>query len=71
VVIQIGVYPAGEEPDQHVIRVAHRVSRTTTVCKVPTKSNLAPAPEMKYWPPAIVQPDRHPGLPHSPSNKPP
>jgi hypothetical protein len=27
--IQIGVHPAGEEPNQHVIRVAPRVSRTT------------------------------------------
>jgi hypothetical protein len=36
--IQIGVHPAGEEPDQHVIRVTLEVSRTTTVCEVPAKS---------------------------------
>jgi hypothetical protein len=30
-----------------------------------------PAPEMKSWLPATVQPGRHPKLPHSPSNKPP
>jgi hypothetical protein len=33
--------------------------------------NWAPAPGMKSWPPAIVQPDRRHGLPHSLSNKPP
>jgi hypothetical protein len=36
--IQISVHPAGEEPDQHIIRVAPWVSRTTTVREVPTKS---------------------------------
>jgi hypothetical protein len=33
-VIRIGVHPAGEESDQHVIRVAPRVSCTTTVREV-------------------------------------
>jgi hypothetical protein len=33
--------------------------------------NRAPALRMKSWLPAIVRPDCHPGLPHSPSNKPP
>jgi hypothetical protein len=37
-VIQIGVHPAGEDPNQHVIHVTPRVSRTTTVREVPTKS---------------------------------
>jgi hypothetical protein len=36
--IQIDIHPAREEPDQHIIRIAPRVSRTTTVCEVPTKS---------------------------------
>jgi hypothetical protein len=40
--IQIGIQLAGEEPNRHVIRVAPRVSRTTTVCKVPTKLKLDP-----------------------------
>jgi hypothetical protein len=40
--IQICVYPAGEEPDQHVICLVSRVSRTTTVREVPTKSKLSP-----------------------------
>jgi hypothetical protein len=37
-VIQIGVYPAREELDQHVVRVTSQVSCTTTVHEVPTKS---------------------------------
>jgi hypothetical protein len=40
--IQIGVHYTGEELDQHVVHVASRVSRTTTVCKVPTKSKSDP-----------------------------
>jgi hypothetical protein len=38
--IQIGVYTAGEESDQHVIHMAPWVSRTTTIHKVPTRSKL-------------------------------
>jgi hypothetical protein len=38
VVIQIGVHPVGEEPDQHVVRAVSRVSCMTTVCEVHTKS---------------------------------
>jgi hypothetical protein len=41
-VIRLGVHPAGEEPDQYVVRVASRASHTTTICEVPTKSNLGP-----------------------------
>jgi hypothetical protein len=37
-VIQIDIHPAGEEPDQHVVRMAPRVSRMKTFCKVPTRS---------------------------------
>jgi hypothetical protein len=33
--------------------------------------NWVPAPGMKSWPPTIIRPGRRPGLPHSPSNKPP
>jgi hypothetical protein len=36
--IRIDIHPTGEGPDQHVVRTAPRVSRTTTVRKVPTKS---------------------------------
>jgi hypothetical protein len=67
--IQIGVHLIGEELDQHIIRLAPQVSRMTIVCEVPTKLKLAPAPRMKSWPLEIVRLDRHPGLPHSPSNK--
>jgi hypothetical protein len=39
-VTRIDIHLAGEEPDQHVVCVTHGVSRTTTVCEVPTKSKL-------------------------------
>jgi hypothetical protein len=41
-VIQNDIHHVREEPDQHVIRLASRVSRTTTVHEIPTKSNLGP-----------------------------
>jgi hypothetical protein len=69
--IQIGIYPTGEKPNQHIVRVAPRVSCMTTVREVPTRSKSDPAPGMKSWLPVIVWPSRHPGLPHSPSTKPP
>jgi hypothetical protein len=37
-VIRIGVHPVGEEPDQHVVHVAPRISHTITFCEVPTRS---------------------------------
>jgi hypothetical protein len=37
-VIRIGIHHIGEEPNQYVIRVASRVSRTTTFRKIPTRS---------------------------------
>jgi hypothetical protein len=39
-VIRFDIHPAGEEPNQHVVRVTSRVSRTTTVHEVPTTSKL-------------------------------
>jgi hypothetical protein len=42
VVIQIGIHPTGEEPNQHVVRVAPQVSRRTTVHEVPTRSKSGP-----------------------------
>jgi hypothetical protein len=36
--IRISVHCTGEEPDQHVVRVAPQVSRMTTVREVPTES---------------------------------
>jgi hypothetical protein len=71
VVIRIGVDPAGEEPDQHVVHLASRVLHTRTLREVPTKSKLGPCSRMKFWPPVIIRPERCRGLPHSPSNKPP
>jgi hypothetical protein len=40
VTIRIDIDPAGEEPDQHIVRVVSRVSRTTTFRKVSTGSTL-------------------------------
>jgi hypothetical protein len=37
IAIRISVNPIGEEPDQHVVRLAPCVSRTTTVREVPSK----------------------------------
>jgi hypothetical protein len=66
---QIDIHPTGEEPDHHAVRATPGVSRTTTVCEVPTQSKLVPALGMKSWLPAIR------GMtvilvPHSPSTKP-
>jgi hypothetical protein len=36
--IRITVHPVGEETEHHVVHVTPRVSRLTTVHKVPTKS---------------------------------
>jgi hypothetical protein len=81
--IWIGVHPVGEEPDQHIVRVIPRVSRTTTVrvtpevsrmttvCEVPTKSKSGPCSQDEVLALSDARPGRHPGLHHSPSNKPP
>jgi hypothetical protein len=39
---RIDIHPIGEEPDRHVVHVAPRISRPTTVREVPTTSNLGP-----------------------------
>jgi hypothetical protein len=39
-VTRIDIHLVGEEPDQHVVRVTHGISRMTTVCEVPTKLKL-------------------------------
>jgi hypothetical protein len=70
-VIQIGVHSVGEEPDQRIIRVAPQVSRTTTVCEVPTKSKSGPCSRDEVLAPSDCPSGLHPRLPHSPSTKPP
>jgi hypothetical protein len=52
--IRIGVHPTGEEPDQHVVRLASRVSHTTTVREVPTKSKLSLCTQDEVLAPAII-----------------
>jgi hypothetical protein len=72
VVIRTGIHPIGEEPDDHVICVAPRVSRTTTMHEVPTRSKLGlysrdevltPSDCPTAWASSCVS--------HSSSNKPP
>jgi hypothetical protein len=58
--IRIGVHPAGEEPDRYVIRVAPRVSCTTTIHEVPTKSNRGPCSRDE-----VLAPSDHPTRPMS------
>jgi hypothetical protein len=53
-VIRIGVHLAGEEPDQHVVCMAPRVSHMTIVRKVPTKSKLGPC----FWDEVLAPSDR-------------
>jgi hypothetical protein len=59
-VIQISVHPAEEEPDLHVVLVAPRISRMTTVREVPTKSNLDP-----YSRDEVLGPNDRPARPSS------
>jgi hypothetical protein len=47
------------------------VSRTTIIHEVPTKSNMGLCSQDEVLAPSDVRPGCHPGLPHSPSNKPP
>jgi hypothetical protein len=47
ITIRIGVHPTGEEPDQHVVCLASRVSRMTTVREVPTKLKMGPCSQDK------------------------
>jgi hypothetical protein len=71
VVTRIGIHPTGKEPDQHIIRMAPGVSCTTTVREVPTKSKSGLCSRDEVLAPSDARPGHHPGLPHSPSNKPP
>jgi hypothetical protein len=56
---------------QHVVRATLEVTRTTTISEVPTKSKLGPDSRDEVLAPSDARPGRHPGLPHSLSNKPP
>jgi hypothetical protein len=53
------------------MRATPRVSRTTTIREVPTRSKSVPCSRYKVLSPSDTRPGYHPGLPHSPSNKPP
>jgi hypothetical protein len=67
--IQISVHHAGEEPDRYVVRVAPGVSHMTTVCEVPNKSKSGLCSRDDVLASSNARPGRHPGLPHSLSNK--
>jgi hypothetical protein len=51
-VIQIDIHPVVEEPDQHIVRVAPRVSHMTTAHEVPTKSKSGPCSWDEVLPPS-------------------
>jgi hypothetical protein len=68
---RIDIHLAGEELDRRVVRVAPRVSRTTTIGEVPTKLKSGLCSQDEVLDPSNVRPGHHSGLPHSPSNKPP
>jgi hypothetical protein len=40
--IRVDIHLVGEEPDQHEIRATPGVSRSTTICEVPTKLKSGP-----------------------------
>jgi hypothetical protein len=58
--IRIDIHPKGEEPDQHIVCLASRVSCTTTICEVPTKSKLGPCSRDE-----VLAPSDHPAWPSS------
>jgi hypothetical protein len=71
-VIRIGIHPIGvEEPDNMLYAWPLGSHIQQPSVKFLPDQNWAPAPGMKSWLSAIIRPDRHPGLPHSPSTKPP
>jgi hypothetical protein len=69
--IRIVIHYEGEEPDN----TSYMWPLRSHVRQPSAKSLLGQiwvtAPEIKSWFLAIIQPGRHPGLPHSPSIKPP
>jgi hypothetical protein len=70
-VIRINIHPTGKEANQYVVRATPEVSRTTTVCEVPTTSKLVPCSRDEVLVFSDTRLGHHPKLPHSPSNKPP
>jgi hypothetical protein len=70
-VTRIDIHLTEEEPDRHVIHMATGVSRTITIREVPTKLKSGHCSQDEVLTPSDARPGRHPGLPHSPSNKPP
>jgi hypothetical protein len=68
-ITQIDIHLVGKEPDQHVIRATHRVSRTTTVREVATKSKSGICSRDEVLAPSDIRFGYHPGLPHSLFNK--
>jgi hypothetical protein len=59
-VIQIGVHAVGEEPDEHIVRVAPWVSCTMNIRKLPTKLKSGP-----YTKDEVLAPSDRPAHPSS------
>jgi hypothetical protein len=60
-VIRIDIYYTGEELDQHIVHATPGVSRTTTVCEIPTKSKSISCSWDEVLAPRDTQPSHHPG----------
>jgi hypothetical protein len=67
----IYIHPTEEEPDQHIVCVAPGVPCMTTVREVTTKWKSGPYSRDEVLAPSDARPGSHPGLPHSPFDKPP
>jgi hypothetical protein len=66
-VIQIGIHPAGEKPNNTSYAWPLRCQVRQPSAKSLLDQNWVLALRMKSWFPAIVRPNRHPRLPHSTS----
>jgi hypothetical protein len=60
VAIQIGIHPTEEEPNQHIVRVAPRITRITTIHNVHNGSKLGPCSRDE-----VLAPNDRPSRPSS------
>jgi hypothetical protein len=69
--IQIGVHPIGPKHENTLHAWSRGLHMQQPFARSLLDQNWASAPGMKSWFLAIIQPDRHPRLPHFPSIEPP
>jgi hypothetical protein len=70
-VIRVDIHPIGKEPNNTSYVWSLRSHVRQPYAKSLLSRNWPPTHRMKSWLPVIIWPGRHPGLPHSPSTKPP